>query len=336
MIIDSHAHVVAPPVFYAYRANLLAAGGRYSPPIGVSDAAIAEAAAGNIAIMDSVGTDMQLISPRPFHQMHSAKPDQVVHWWIEANNNLIAQTVELHPDRFAGVAGLPTCAGAPIENALPELDRAIEELGFVGVLLNPDPWEGAGPSPRLSDEYWFPLFERLVHHDVPALVHSAGCNSGRETYSEHFVTEESIAILSLLNSDVFDRFPGLKLIISHGGGSVPYQIGRWQAERLMPKFGGSADAEPFEQGLRRFWFDTVLHNPLSLELLFKTVGTDRCLFGTEKPGSGSAVDPKTGRVFDDFKTTIDAIDFLTEDDRRAVYEDNARALFSRLHARIPA
>ncbi|WP_426243429.1 amidohydrolase family protein [Nocardioides sp. LHG3406-4] len=336
MIIDSHAHVVAPPVFYAYRANLLAAGGRYRPSVGVSDADIAKAAAGNVEIMDSVGTSMQLISPRPFHQMHSTKPDQVVHWWIQANNDLIAQTVDLHPDRFAGVAGLPTCAGAPIDAALPELDRAIEELGFVGVLLNPDPWEGTGQSPRLSEEYWFPLFERLVHYDVPALVHSAGCNNGRETYSEHFVTEESIAILSLLNSDVFERFPTLKLMISHGGGSVPYQIGRWQAERLMPKFGGSADAEPFEVGLRRLWFDTVLHNPLSLELLFKTVGPDRCLFGTEKPGSGSAVDPRTGRVFDDFKTTIDAMDFLSDADRSAIYQDNALSLFSRLTSRIPA
>jgi 4-oxalmesaconate hydratase len=336
VIIDSHAHVVAPPIFYAYRANLLAAGGRYRPSLGISDADVAEAAAGNLAIMDTVGTDIQLISPRPFHQMHSSKPEQVVHWWIEANNNLIAQTVELYPDRFAGVAGLPTCAGAPIDNALPELDRAVEELGFVGVLLNPDPWEGGGPSPRLSDEYWFPLFERLVHHDVPALVHSAGCTSGRETYSEHFVTEESIAILSLMDSDVFDRFPDLKLIISHGGGSVPYQIGRWQAERLMPRLGGAADAVPFELDLRRLWFDSVLHHPLALELLFKTVGTDRCVFGTEKPGSGSATDPVTGRVFDDLKSVIDGMDCLTPEDREAIYEGNARALFPRLAARLPA
>src|SRR5262249_22731034 len=161
--------------------------------------------------------------------------------------------------------------------AFDELDRAVNELGFVGVALNPDPSEGRGTSPALGDEYWFPLYERLVALDVPVLIHSAGCFSGRETYSEHFITEESIAILSVLRSSVFETFPSLKLIIAHGGGSVPYQIGRWRAERLMPSLGGSSDAEPFDVSLRRFWFDTVLHNPRSLEFLIATVGADRCV-----------------------------------------------------------
>jgi 4-oxalmesaconate hydratase len=60
------------------------------------------------------------------------------------------------------------------------------------------------------------------------------------------------------------------------------------------------------------------------------VGPDRCLFGTERPGSGSTVNPDTGRFFDDIKATIDEIEFLTDEQRRAIYEDNARAVFSRL------
>lgn len=330
MIIDSHAHLVAPPELYAYRANLLSAAGTYRSPLGVSDDRLAETAAGNIAIMDSVGTDMQLLSPRPFQQMHSAKPDRVVHWWIEANNDTIARTVALHPDRFAGMAGLPTCSGAPITDVLGELDRAINDLGFVGVSLNPDPYEGTGPSPTLGDRYWYPLWEKLVEYKTPVLVHSAGCNSGRESYSEHFVTEESIAILSLVKARVLDHFPDLKVIVSHGGGSVPYQIGRWQAEALSPSLGGAKDAERFEVGLQRLYFDTVLHNPLSLELLLKTVGPQRCLFGTEKPGSGSAINPDTGRAFDDMRPIIEAIDFLTEADRYAIFEGTAKSLFPRL------
>ena len=330
MIIDIHAHLVAPPVFYAHRSNLLAAGGHYRPAVGVTDEALAAAAAGNVKIMDSVGTDVQLISPRPFQQMHSTKPDRVVHWWIEANNDLIAQTVALHPTRFAGMAGLPICAGSPVADALPELDRTINDLGFVGVALNPDPYEGTGPSPTLADRYWYPLWEKLVEYDAPALIHSAGCNNGRESYSEHFVTEESIAILTLLNSDVFTDFPALKIIVSHGGGSVPYQIGRWQAEVLSPGLGGAVDAERFEVKLRRLYFDTVLHNPLSLELLFKTVGPDRCMFGTEKPGSGSARNPDTGRSFDDLKPVIEAMDFLSQSDRDLIFEGNARSVFPRL------
>ena len=330
MILDIHAHVVAPSALYAHRSGLLAAGGYYRPALGVSDEALAESARGNVAIMDSVGTDVQLISPRPFQQMHSTKPSQIVHWWIEANNDVIARTVELHPDRFAGVAGLPICAGEPVEQALPELDRAINDLGFVGIALNPDPFEGRGPSPTLGDEYWYPLYERMVELDIPALIHSAGCNSGRESYSEHFITEESIAILSLLRSRVFEDFPSLKIIVGHGGGSVPYQIGRWQAEVLAPGLGGDPNNERFEVGLRKFWFDTVLHHAPSLELLFKTVGTDRVMFGTEKPGSGSAINPDTGKSFDDLKPVIEGFDFLTEQDRRLIFEDNARQVFARL------
>ena len=163
-----------------------------------------------------------------------------------------------------------------------------------------------------------------------ALIHSSGCNNGRESYSEHFITEESIAILTLLRGEVFQKFPGLKIMVAHGGGSVPYQIGRWQAEVLSPNLGGDPNNTRFEVQLRQLYFDTVLHNPLSLELLFKTVGPDRVLFGTEKPGSGSAINPDTGRSFDDLKPVIEAMDFLSDDDRGLVFEGNAKSVFPRL------
>lgn len=332
MIIDAHAHLVAPPAFYGYRANLLASGGYHKGSPGITDEALAGSAASNVALMDEVGTDVQFLSPRPFQQMQSAKPERVVHWWIEANNDLIARTVALHPTRFAGIAGLPLCAGQPVETCFDELDRAINGLGFVGVALNPDPYEGTGYTPPMGDEFWYPLYERLSSVGAPVLVHSSGCFSGRESYSAHFVTEESIATLSLLESRVFEDFPDLKIIIPHGGGSVPYQIGRWQAERLLPSLGGHPDQERFEVAIRRLYFDTVLHYPPSLELLIKTVGADRCVFGTERPGSGSAVDPDTGRQMDDLKAVIDGFEFLSAADRTVVYEGNALNVFSRFKA----
>ena len=236
----------------------------------------------------------------------------------------------MHPSRFGLVAGLPVSWELPVESCFDELERAVDDLGAVGVLLNPDPSEGLGYSPPLGDEYWYPLFEKLVHYDLPALIHSAGCFSGRESYSEHFITEESVAILTILRSNVFRDFPGLKLIVAHGGGSVPYQMGRWQAERLAPHLGGAGDAELFEDALRKFWFDTVLHYPPALAYLLETVGADRVLFGTERPGSGSVVDPRTGRELDDLKTVIDEIPGLSGNDREAIYVGNARNLFSRL------
>lgn len=330
MIIDAHAHVVAPDSLYAYRANLMADGGYYIGQPKINDDALAASAQSNIETMDGVGTDVQLLSPRPYYQGHSMQPSRLVHAWIRANNDVIARTVELHPTRFAGVAGLPITPGEPVERAFPELRRTVEELGFVGVTVNPDPYEGTGNAPSLGDSYWYPLYEQLVELDVPMQVHSAGCYNQRETYSEHFITEESIAILSMIRAEVSDRYPTLKVMISHGGGSVPYQLGRWQAEHLHPALGGSADAPRFEDKLKNFYFDTVLHYPPALELLLKTVGADRVLFGTERPGSGSATNPETGRPFDDLKPVIDGFGFLTEDERRAVFENNARSAFPRL------
>lgn len=329
MIIDSHAHLLAPDSLYAYRAQLLGHRGYHKDGHSVRDEQLAESAARNVALMDGVGTDVQFVSPRPFQQMHSAEPQAIVHRWIAANNDLIARTVEMHPDRFAGVAGLPLCAGASVESCFPELRRAVEDLGFVGVSLNPDPHEGAGYTPPLGDHFWYPLFEKLVEYDVPALIHSAGCRNGRETYSDHFITEESLAVTSLLRSSALVDFPGLKLIIGHGGGSVPYQIGRWQAARLSTGLGEGPDAERFETSLRRLWFDTVLYDKTTLELLFQIVGPDRCLFGTERPGSGSVQDPDTGRSFDDLKPVIDEIAWLSDQDRRAIFEGNVRKAFPR-------
>lgn len=329
MIIDVHAHLVAPPELYAYRANLQSSRGVHGKgSSGVSDDKLAASAADNVATMDSVRTDVQLISPRPYTMMHSEESPKLVEWWIEANNELIARTVALHPDQFRGVCALPQSPLTEPKEWISELRRCITELGFVGVLLNPDPTEGSGYTPPLGDPFWYPVYEVLSELDVPALVHSASCRSGRESYSEHFVTEESIAVLSLLKSRVLLDFPDLKLVISHGGGSVPYQIGRWKAARAHSRLGAAEVLqEPFEESLRRLWFDTVLHEPLSLELLIRTVGARRCCFGTEKPGSGSSIDPRTGRYFDDLKPVIEEIGWLGNEERQWIFEDNARGLY---------
>jgi 4-oxalmesaconate hydratase len=202
------------------------------------------------------------------------------------------------------------------------------------VSLNPDPHEGKGYTPRLGDRFWYPLFERVVEHDVPILVHSAGCENGRESYSEHFLSEEAIATLSLANSTVFDDFPTLRIIIPHGAGSVPYQIGRWEAERRIVALGGLPMAKSLVPSLRKLWFDTVLHRRESLEMLINVVGHDRCVFGTERPGSGSSIDPVTSRWFDDIKSSIEEIAFLSEVEREAIFTSNPLTVFPRVAQRI--
>lgn len=334
MIIDAHAHLFAPPSLYAHRSNLIVAGGQYgsSYRAKVSDADLKTYADQNVAIMDGVGTDLQLLSPRPFLMLNgTARWNDIVDWTRD-NNDVVARTVAMHPTRFRGVGSLPQQAGRPVESLFDEIDRVVDELGFVGVLVNPDPSEGMNTSPPMGDPYWYPLYEKLCALDLPAHIHSGQCCNGRETYDEHFMAEEGLAITSVYRAGVFDRFPDLKLMISHGGGPIPFQIGRWRSHREMARANGVVpkDAPRFDDILRKFWFDTVVHNPDSLDLLFKRVGHDRCCFGTERPGSGGGIDPDSGRPYDDIKPMIEGLASLDDAAKTAIFEGNARRLFNRL------
>ena len=324
MIIDSHAHVVLPTESYKFMAELVAS--RANPYLmpKLTDDAVRAAAKVILDIMDNVGTDIQFLSPRPYMQMHSVKPAQVTALWTQHMNDLIHRTVQMFPKRFRAVAGLPQYRDESPVNCLKELDFRVKEQGFIGCLLNPDPTEGDGaPPPGLGDEFWYPLYEKLCELDVPALVHSAGSCSPRESYTLKFINEESIAIVSLMNSKVFEKFPDLKLIVPHGGGAIPYHMGRFRAWTV--RSGG----EFFDDKLKRLHFDTTTYDKDALELLFKVVGPDRVLFATENPGTGSITDPKTGRAYDDLKPVIEEMALLSEQDRRNVFECNCVRLYSR-------
>jgi 4-oxalmesaconate hydratase len=87
--------------------------------------------------------------------------------------------------------------------------------------------------------------------------------------------------------------------------------------------------EYFDDKLKRLHFDTTTYDKNALELLFKTVGVDRVLFATENPGTGSAIDPETGRGYDDLKPIIENISFLSDEDRKNIFECNCTKLYSR-------
>ncbi len=330
MIIDIHAHFTAPVELFAYKSNLLASRSRGRGDLKLSDELIIAALnkpvhGGNSHLqqLKEVGTDMQIISPRPYQLMHSEKPEALVHAFTRSCNNLTARQVELFPELFVGMACLPQNMGVDPSNSIPELERCVKELGMVGCLLNPDPSEGLGPTPPgLGDEYWYPIYEKMVELDVPALVHAAGCRSHRHDYTLNFIIEESIAIVSLLSSTVFEDFPALKMIICHGGGAIPYQIGRFRAGRVKSNRGS------FEDDFRKLYFDTALYTQDALAMLFRWAGPERCMFGTERPGAGTAKDPKTGGWMDDTRPMIEGIEELDDQDKKNIFEDNARKLFN--------
>ncbi len=333
MIIDVHGHMSAPVELWAYKAGLLASRGSHGRGgVHVSDDQLRASlnaketfGGGHLDLLDKHRTDFQLISPRPFQMMHSEKPGRLIQWFHEETHNIIHRQVQLFPDRFAGVGMLAQQAGQPIAVALPELERCVKQMGFVGCLVNSDPFENSGTeAPGLGDRYWYPLYEKLCELDVPAMLHGTGSRSERVSYSTHFINEETSSTIHLVNSKVFEDFPTLKFIIPHGGGAVPYQLGRFDAPSLR---GMRSGGKRFADKLRNVWFDTTLYTPLALELLIKTVGSDRCLFATECPGTGTAPSPETGRSMDDIAPFIEGFEWLGAADKKLIFEDNARKLF---------
>jgi len=331
VIIDIHGHVSAPMRLYAWKSELLAARGSHGRGhLSFSDDQIRDAlhaplppfgGMSHIEHLDAVGIDVQLTSPRPFQAMHSESPARIVEWFNEGVNDTIARVCSVMPERFRGIGGLPQSPELEPRIWAKEIRRCVEELGFVGVLINPDPYEGTQVPPAMGERYWYPLYETLCELDVPAMIHSAGCRPpARESYSLHFVAEETISVISLLQSQVFQDFPTLKLIVPHGGGAIPYQIGRFASAATR----GSGPS--FDEQVRQLWFDSCLYTQAGVNLLVDTIGADRVLLGTEKPGTGSSKDP-SGRWYDDVPSLVRAVPGLSAEDQDKILGGNARSLF---------
>jgi OH-DDVA meta-cleavage compound hydrolase len=332
MVIDVHGHITAPDSLYAWKAGLLShrgSHGRGDPRLSDDEMrSVVEAPTfgedrSHLQMLDDSQIDLQLLSPRPYQSMHSESPPMLVQWWTAAVNDAIAQQARLYPSRFAGLCGLPSAWGTTPADWIGEFRRCVTEHAMLGCLLNPDPSEGLATKeiPDLGDRWWYPLFETACELDVPIYVHGGGCKTLRHTYSVNFILEETIAIMGLARSSVLRDFPALKIIVAHGGGAVPYQLARFSTASIR------RGPEPLLETLRRMWFDTVLYSHDSLEFLLKVIGPDRCCFGTERPGVGTVRDPETGRWLDDLVPIVEAIDWLTPEQRSAVFETNARDLF---------
>lgn len=246
-------------------------------------------------------------------------------YWTEVNNELIYRVCKLYPDRFIGVCSLPQSSGVSPRECVEELERCVKEFGFVGCNLNPDPSGGYWTGPQLSDESWYPLYAKLEALGAAAVIHaSATCNPAFHTTGSHYLNVDSTAFMQLMESRVFKDFPQLRIIIPHGGGNVPYQSARYRALSLMNKW------EPFEEFIKRLYFDTTIYNQEAMELLIKVAGVDNILFASEMLGGVTTVDRTTGRYFDDNKPCLDAITWLTEEDRKKIFEENAKKAYPRL------
>jgi len=332
MIIDSHGHyTTVPPGMRVFRALQISNMGRPTKgTVNVSDDEIRSSLEkGQIRLLDERGIDVMLFSPMASAMGHHFGSEKISRYWTEVSNDLIHRACTLFPDRFVGVCALPQSPGVAPKACGEELERCVKDLGFIGCNLNPDPSGGYWTDPPLGDEWWYPLYEKLVELDATAMVHaSATCNPAFHTTGSHYLNVDATAFMQLLESRVFKDFPTLRIVISHGGGNVPYQAARYRALCLMNKW------ERFEEFITRLYFDTTVYNQDAMQLLVKVAGVDNVMFASEMLGGVTTMDPLTGRMFDDNKPCLDALDWLTEDDRRKIFEGNVRKAYPRLDAAL--
>jgi 4-oxalmesaconate hydratase len=223
------------------------------------------------------------------------------------------------------VAQLPQVPGGPLDGCVAELDRCVTELGFVGCNLNPDPSGGYWTSPPMTDEYWFPLYEKMTELDVPAMIHvSTSCNPAVHTLGAHYLNADTTVFMQFVQGDLFGRFPDLRFVIPHGGGAVPYHWGRFHglAERMgRPPLAGHV--------MRNVFFDTCVYHQPGIDLLAGVIGPDNILFASEMLGAVRGINPDNGFAWDDTKKYVDKLG-LSETDHRKVFELNARRVYPRL------
>jgi aminocarboxymuconate-semialdehyde decarboxylase len=233
-----------------------------------------------LADMDRFGIDRQLLAVSPQTVMYDKAPELCL-TASRIQNDAIAARVAAMPDRFLGLATVPL--QAPLL-AAEELERAMKAGGIVGAMLGTN-IEGRNLDWEELDPFW----ARAEALGAVLLLHPlkvAGIDRQRSYYLQNFIgnpLDTTIAAACLVFGGVLERFSGLKILLSHGGGFTPYQQARWihgWAERAEAKVRLKGEPGP---SIDRLLFDTILHDVAPLQFLVDLVGAERVLFGTDYP-----------------------------------------------------
>lgn len=327
-VLDVHGHVSSPAAARSYVAMLMASNTASASPLAggrrdadLSDEAFYNAGKRHVGIMDERNIDVQIIGPRPF-MMLGWMADHLLPAWTRFVNDCIAKQCKDFPDRFLGAAQLPQNSdAADISHVLPELRRCVDDLGFVATYVSPDP-KGARTTPGMHEAYWFPLYEECQRRNLPIIVHGTNATDRRfsivpQNYQLGFVIEQYLATQFLTHGDVFDRYPDLKVIVCHCGGAL---------NRFIPTDNHLAQRDVSNN----MFYDTCAHDLNFLTAAIRQRGVKNTVFGTEAPGSGSAVRPETGKTADDLVPVIGAFDWLSEDDKLDIFNRTPAKLFPRM------
>jgi 4-oxalmesaconate hydratase len=317
-------------IFFSW---LVSIDSRSSSELRISDEELRESIQSNqLRKMRERGSDLTIFSPRASFMAHHIGDFNTSATWAAICNELCARVAGLFPEHFIGAAMLPQSPGVDPRTSIPELEKCIKQYGFVAINLNPDPSGGHWKEPPLSDRHWYPIYEKMVELDVPAMIHvSTSCNPCFHTTGAHYLNADTTAFMQCLTADLFKDFPTLRFVIPHGGGAVPYHWGRFRG--LAQELG-----KPLlnEHLLQNIFFDTCVYHQPGIDLLTRVITIDNILFASEMIGAVRGIDPETGFHYDDTRRYIEAAAALSPADRACIYEGNARRVYPRLDAALRA
>ncbi len=288
MIVDCHAHYLSPAVKTAVREGRWPGQIAYDAasdtfrfptfrsrptPPGMLDADH------RIRHLDEIGVDRQILST----WIDMFGPDLEVETAVDYHHQVnegMADAVSRHPDRLHFLASVPLPYG---ESAARELRQAVADLGAVGAMIGTN-IGGLG----LDDPNFAPFWAEAERLDVPVMlhpVHVAAAASLPRYYLANLLGypfDTTIAASQLILGGVLDRFPALRIVLLHGGGYLPYAIGRLDhGYQVRPECRGSAN--PPSAYLHRFVYDHLVYDRTLLTSLSGWVGPDRLVLGTDYP-----------------------------------------------------
>ncbi|MFQ6027846.1 MAG: amidohydrolase family protein [Dehalococcoidia bacterium] len=266
-----------------------------------------------IAHMDQQGVDIHVLSVAPYFTNYHMEPAQGLASAQELNNE-VAEMARAHPDRFIGLATVPMQDSSA---AAAELERCMQDLGMKGVEINTN-MEGH----NLDEAQFRPFFEAAERLGAFVFFHPhnpAGSDRTGRYYLTNtigFPLDTTITIASLIFGGVLDRYPGLKLCFSHGGGYVCFGIGRmvhgWRA-RPEPKVNPLQHSP--DEYLQHLYYDCITQSDDALKYLVDRVGADRVMLGDDFPFDMG---------FDFPVEWVNSLNYLNSFEKRRILGENAQ------------
>lgn len=313
--IDVHAHYLPA----AYRERLLEAGLEHPDNTWTLPTWNVEQA---LAVMDRQGiaTAVLSVSSPGVHFAGSTEARGIARLVNEA----AAGAIHDHPTRFGGFASLPL---PDVTAALAELEYALDTLGLDGVVLLTN-YDGV----YLGDQRLDPLFEELNRRKVVTFLHptSPPCaetiSLGYPRPIIEFPFDTTRAVMHLIVSNTLTRYPDLRLIVPHAGGTLPFLAGRISRTTMRSPGAEQRDPGGAEVYLRRLHYDLAgSPSPYSLASLLQLVEPDRLLYGSDWPFTPEPAVERDGATLQDNP-------LIRPEDLSRIFRDNALELFPRLAA----